>query len=116
MKSVKAPRVTLRSNSHSVPSRREFELHWSGVVEDADDVVGGRCGVGGDLAEPPEMIAGLVPEVGVDGKDGAAEATCPILVRDESVAWIQESGALISCESCRWGAPTRMHRYNRISC
>ena len=85
---MKAPRVTLRSNSHSVPSRREFELHWSGVVEDADDVVGGRCGVGGDLAEPPEMIAGRAPGVSADGNDGAAEATRAISVHGEAAAWI----------------------------
>ena len=35
------------------------------------------------------MIAGLVPEVGVDGKDGSAEVTRPVLVRDEAVAWRQ---------------------------
>ena len=33
-----------------------------------------------------------IPEVGADGKDGAAEATCPILVRDEAVAWRQKIG------------------------
>ena len=51
--------------------------------------MGGRFGVGGDLAEPPVMIAGLVPEVGADGKDGRAEATRPILVRDKALAWRQ---------------------------
>ena len=50
--------------------------------------MGGRRGVG-DLAEPPVMIAGLVPEVGADGKDGRAEATRPILVRDKALAWRQ---------------------------
>ena len=58
--------------------------------------MGGRRGVGGDLAKPPVMIAGLVPKLGVDGKDGSAEATRPILARDEAVAWIQKSVALIS--------------------
>ena len=93
--SLKAPRITLRSNSCSVPGRREL-LDWSGVVQEAYEV---RCrgrGVSGDFAEPPVKIAGLVPEVGADGKDGAAEATCPFLVRDEAVAWRQKSGALIS--------------------
>ena len=66
------------------------------VVQNADDVLGGRRGVGRDLAEPQVMIADLGPEVGADGKDGSAEATHPILVRDEAVAWRQKSGALIS--------------------
>ena len=72
MTSLKAPRVTSRSNSRSVPRWRELELDWSGVVQEADDVLGGRRGVGRDLAESPVMIAGLVPEMGVDGKDGSA--------------------------------------------
>ena len=93
--SLKAPRITLRSNSCSVPGRREL-LDWSGVVQEANDVLGGRRGVGRDLADPPVMIAGLVPEVGADGEDGSAEATRPILVRDEAVAQRQNSGALVS--------------------
>ena len=40
-----------------------------------------------DLAEPPVMIVGLVPEVGADGEDGSAEV---ILVRDEAIAWKQK--------------------------
>ena len=52
--------------------------------------------MGEDLAEPPVMNAGLIPKVGADGKDGTAETTCPILVRDEAVAWRQESRTLIS--------------------
>ena len=72
MTGLKAPRVAFRSNSRSVPGRRELELDWSGVVQEADDVLGGRRGVGRDLAESPVMIAGLVPEMGVDGKDGSA--------------------------------------------
>ena len=48
--------------------------------------MGCRCGVGGNLAKPPVMIAGLVPDLGADGKDGTAEATYPILVRDEADA------------------------------
>ena len=95
MTSLKAPRVTFRSNSRIVPGRRELELDWSGDVQEAD-VLGGCLGVGGDLAEPPVMIAGLAPEVGADGKDGSAEATRPVLVRDEAVPWRQNSGALIS--------------------
>ena len=94
--SLEAPRVAFRSNSCSVPRWRELELDWSGGVQEADDVLGGRRGVGRDLAEPPVMIAGLVPEVGADGKDGSAEATRPVLVRDEAVPWRQNSGALIS--------------------
>ena len=96
MTNVEAPRVAVRSNSRSVPRWRELELDWSGVVQEADDVLGGRRGVGRDLAEPPGMIAGLVPEVGADRKDVSAEATRTILVRDEAVAWRQKSGALIS--------------------
>ena len=94
--SLKAPQVALCSNSRSVPRRRELGVDWSGVAQAVDDVVGGRCDVGGDLAEPPMMIAGLVPEVGADGENGTAEATCPILVCDEAVAWRQKPGALIS--------------------
>ena len=94
--SLKAPRVASRSNSRSVPRRRELELDWSGVVQEADDVLGGRRGVGRDLAEPPVMIAGLVPEVGADGQDGSVEATRPFLVRDEAVARRQKTGALVS--------------------
>ena len=52
--------------------------------------------MGRDLADPPVMIAGLVPEVGAAGEDGRAEATRPILVRDEAVARRQKLGALIS--------------------
>ena len=96
MTSLEAPRVASRSNSRSVPRWRELELDWSGVVQEADDVLGGRRGVGRDLAEPPVMNAGLIPEVGADGKDGSVEATRLILVRDEAVAWGQKSGALIS--------------------
>ena len=55
-----------------------------------------RFGVGGDLAKPPVMIAGLVPEAVADGKDGSADAMCPILVRDEAVASRQKSGDLVS--------------------
>ena len=33
------------------------------------------------------MINGLIPEVGVDGKGGSGEATCPMLVGDEGVPW-----------------------------
>ena len=58
--------------------------------------MGGRCGVGRDLADPPVMIASLVPEVDADGKEGTAEAASSILVDDEAVAWIYKSGALIS--------------------
>ena len=96
MTGLKAPQVAFRSNSRIVPGRRDLELDRSGVAQEADAVVGGRFGVGGDLVEPPVMIAGLIPEVGADGKDGTAEAACPILVRDEGVAWRQKSGALIS--------------------
>ena len=63
-----------------------LSFHWSGVVHEADDVVGGRCGMAGDLAELPVMITGPVPEVGADGKGGTDEATCETLVRDEAVA------------------------------
>lgn len=94
--SLEAPRVALRSNSRSVARRRELELDESGVVQEADDVVSSCGGVGRDLAEPPMMIAGLVPEVGADGEDGAAETVGPIVVCDEAVAWGQESGALVS--------------------
>ena len=52
--------------------------------------------MGGDLAKPPVMIAGLVPEAVADGKDGSADAMCPILVRDEAVASRQKSGDLVS--------------------
>ena len=96
MTSLEAPRVTFRSNSRSVPRWRELELDWSGVVQEADDVLGGRRGVDRDLAEPPVMIASLVPEVGDDGEDGSAEATRPILVRDEAVVRRKKSGALVS--------------------
>ena len=96
MTSLKALRVAFRSNSRSVPGRRELDLDWSGVVQESDCVLGGRLGVGGDRTESPVMIAGLVPQVGADAKDGSAEATRPILVRDEAVAWRQKSGALIS--------------------
>ena len=58
--SLKAPRVTFHSNNRSVPRRRELGLERSGFVQEADDVVGGRFGVGGDLAEPQVMINGLV--------------------------------------------------------
>ena len=94
--SLKAPRVSFRCNSRSVPGRRELALDWSGVVQEADDVVGGRFGLGRDLAKPPVMIAGFIPEVRGDGKDGTAEAMCPILVRDEGVTWTNKSGTLIS--------------------
>ena len=50
----------------------------------------------GDFAEAPVKISSLVPELGADGKDGAAEVTCPVLVGDEAVAWRQQSDALIS--------------------
>ena len=96
MRSLKAPRVAFHSNTLNVPRRRELALDWSGVVQEAHDVLGGRRGVGRDLADPPVMIAGLVPEVGADGEDGSAEATRPILVRDEAVAQRQNSGALVS--------------------
>ena len=46
---LKVPRVALRSDTRIVPRRRELELDWSGVAQEADDVAGGRCGVGGDL-------------------------------------------------------------------
>ena len=52
--------------------------------------------MGRDLADPPVMIASLVPEVDADGKEGTAEAASSILVGDEAVAWIYKSGALIS--------------------
>ena len=48
--------------------------------------------MGGDLAEPPGMIAGIAPEVGANEKDGTAKSTCPILVRDEALAWRQKNG------------------------
>ena len=84
MTSLKAPRVAFRSNSRSVSGRRELELDRSGVVQEADDELGGRRGVGGDLVEPPVMIAGLLLEVGADRKNGGAEATRPILVHDKA--------------------------------
>ena len=87
MTSLKAPRVTSRSNSRSVPRWRELELDWSAVVQQATDVLGGRRGVERDLAEPPVMIVGLVPEAGADGEDGSGEV---ILVRDEAIAWKQK--------------------------
>ena len=45
--------------------------------------------MGRDLTESPVLIAGLVPDVGADGKDSSAEASRPIVVRDETVAWRQ---------------------------
>lgn len=72
-----------------MPRTLKLKLHWSGVAQEADDVVGGHFGVGGGLAEPPVIIAGLAPKVGADGKDCNSEVRCPILVRDEDVAWRQ---------------------------
>ena len=89
--SLKAPRVSSR-----VPRRREVDLDWSRVVQEAYEVGCRNRDVSGYLAELPVKISSLVPEVGADGKDGAAEATCPVLVRDETVAWRQKPGALIS--------------------
>ena len=96
MTSFKAPRISLRSNNRGVPRRRELELDWFIVVQEAHEVGCRGRGVSGDFAEPPVKISSLVSEVGGDGKDGAAEATCPVLVRDETVAWRQKPGALIS--------------------
>ena len=96
MRSLKAPRVAFHSNRLIVARRRELKLDWSGVVREANDVLGGRRGVGRDLVDPTVMIVGLVLEVGADGEDGSAEATRPILVRDEAVAQRQNSGALVS--------------------
>ena len=87
--SMKVPRTALRSNSRSVPRRREreLELDWSRVVQEAYEVGCRNRDVSGYLAELPVKISSLVPEVGADGKDDAVEATCPVLVRDEAVAW-----------------------------
>ena len=102
-------------NSRIVPTWRELELDWPGVIQEADDVLDSRRGVARGLTGPPVMIAGLVPEVVADGKDGSAEATRPILVRDEAVAW-RQNRAPRSHESSRWAAPTRMCRYSQFSC
>ena len=102
-------------NSRIVPTWRELELDWPGVIQEADDVLDSRRGVARGLTEPPVTIAGLVPEVVADGKDGSAEATRPILVRDEAVAW-RQNRAPRSHESSRWAAPTRMCRYSQFSC
>ena len=74
----------------------ELELDWFRVVQEAYEVGCRGRGVRGDFAEPPVKISCLVPEVGADGKDCAAEATYPALVRDEAVAWGQKPVALIS--------------------
>ena len=39
---MKAPRDAFHSNDRSVPGTRELAFDWSGVVKEADDVVGGR--------------------------------------------------------------------------
>ena len=72
--SLEAPGVAPRPDSCSVAGRRELDLDWSAIVQEAKDVDGGCRGVGGDLAEPPVMVAGLVPNVGADREDGVAEA------------------------------------------
>ena len=50
------------------------------------------------------MIAGLVPEVGADGKDGSAEATRPNLVRDEAVIFStsKRSMGTVTSSSVTW--------------
>ena len=92
--SLEAPGVAPRPDSCRLAGRRELDLDWSGIVKETNDVDGSYRSVGGDLAEPPVMVAGLVPEVGADGEDGAAETIGTILVRDEAVAWRQLWGAL----------------------
>lgn len=85
MASLKSPRVALCSNSRSVLRRRDIELDWSRVIQEADDVVGCCRNVNRDIAEPPVMIADPVPEVGTDGGGGSVEAVGPVLVREEAV-------------------------------
>ena len=71
--SLEAPGVAPRPDSCSVAGRRKLDLDWPGIVLETNDVAGGCRGVGGNLAEPPVMVAGLVPKVGADGEDDAAE-------------------------------------------
>ena len=96
MASLEAPGVAPRPDICCVAGRRELELGWSRIVQETKEIDGGCRGVGGDLAESPVMVAGLVPEVGAYREDDAAETVGQILVRDKTIAWRQESGALIS--------------------
>ena len=98
MASLEVPGVAPRPDSCRVAGRRELDLDWSGIVQEMNDIDGGCRGVREDLAEPPVMVEGLVPEVDADGEDGAAETIGPILVRDKAESWREKTGALISRE------------------
>ena len=87
MASLEAPGAASRPESSSVAGGRERDIGCSGIVGGTNDEDGGGRGVGGDHGEPSVMVAGLVPEVGAYGEDGAPATNGPILVRDKAVAW-----------------------------
>ena len=84
----------------------EVDLDRARIVQEPNDVAAARGGVReagrrsvrgravGNLAQPPEAVARLVPDVCPGGEGGSAEVAEPEVAGDQGVAGGEENFAL----------------------